>query len=117
MQRLSLASPPALSVPSKRCVGLTPFREEKEPHKPHAQQAWLQDAEERAKAADAEAWREDAGYHPLPKGPAAHEADPPVPPPRATSLPSGTGDAASGVRKRSEGATFLLQLRAIGNAS
>ena len=42
MQRLSLASPPALSGPSKRCVGLTPFREEKEPHTPHAQQAWLQ---------------------------------------------------------------------------
>ena len=117
MQRLSPASPPALSGPSKRCVGLTPFREEKEPHTPHAQQAWLQDAEERAKAADAEAWREDAGYHPLPKGPAAHEADPPVPPPRATSLSSGTRNAASGVRELSEGATFLLQLRAIGRAS
>ena len=116
MQRLSLASPPALSESrsSKRCIGLTPFREAREPH---AQQAWLQEAEERAKAADAEAWGEDAGYHPLPKVPGAREGDPPVPPPRATSLSSGTRNAASGARELSEGATFLLQLRAIGRAS
>ena len=116
MQRLSLASPPALSESrsSKRCIGRTPFREEKEQH---AQQAWLQEAEERAQAADAEALREDAGYHPLPKGSGAHTRDPPIPPPQATPLSSGSRNAASGIRELSEGATFLLQLRAIGRAS
>ena len=113
--RPSRSSPPALSQSrsSKRCIGLTPFREEREQH---AQQAWLQDAEERAEAADAEALREDAAHQPVAKPPAASEGDPPMPPPRATSLSSGTRKAAAGVRELSEGAAFLMQLRAIGRA-
>ena len=64
-------------------------------------------------AADAEALREDAAHQPVTKPPAASEGDAPVPPPRATSLSSGTRKAAAGVRELSEGAAFLMQLRAM----
>ena len=64
-------------------------------------------------AADAEALREDAAHQPVATPPTASEADAPMPPPRATSLSSGTRKAAAGVRELSEGAAFLMQLRAM----
>ena len=119
LQRLSPASPPALCS-GKRCIGLTPFQDESAEDQGSAQQAWLQEAEERAKAADAEACREDARSLDKCKGLEVHGAGGPFafPPPRAISLLGGTGDAAPGFRKpREEATTFLLQLRAIGRAS